>query len=69
MKTFVHLWQCLGEFFLEWEIFQTEVVEKIKVHILLSVTFFRKSHPLWDNVEKYDYTLITNLMHWLLFYS
>jgi len=32
--------------------FQTKVVEKIKTHILFSVTFFRKSCRLWDNVEK-----------------
>jgi len=30
---------------------QTKVVEKIKTHILCSVTFFRKSCRLWDNVE------------------
>ena len=33
--------------------FQTKVVEKIKTHILCSITFFRKSCRLWDNVEKY----------------
>jgi len=43
----------LAHFFLEWEIFQTKVVEKIKTHILFSVTVFRKSCRLWDNVEKY----------------
>ena len=52
-KTFSHLWQYLAKFFLEWEMFQTKFVEKIKTHILSSVTFFRKSHRLWDNVEKY----------------
>jgi hypothetical protein len=31
----------------------TNVVEKIKTCILCSVTFFRKSCRLWDNVEKY----------------
>ena len=25
----------------------------MKTHILCSITFFRKSHRLWDNVEKY----------------
>jgi len=30
-----------------------KVAENIKTHILYSVTFFRKSCPLWDNVEKY----------------
>jgi len=33
--------------------FQTKVVEKIKTHILCSVTFFRKSCRLWEYVEKY----------------
>ena len=33
--------------------FQTKVVEKIKTHILCSVTLFRKSCRLWVNVEKY----------------
>jgi len=31
--------------------FQTKVVEKIKTHILYSVTCFRKLYRLWDNVE------------------
>jgi hypothetical protein len=39
MKTFSHLWQYIVEFFLEWEIFQIKVVEKIKIHILCSTTF------------------------------
>ena len=34
MKTYVHLWSYLAEFFLEWEIFQIKVVEKIKTHVL-----------------------------------
>jgi hypothetical protein len=53
MKTFRHIGRYLAKFFLELEIFQTKVVEKIKPHILHSVTFFRKSHRLWHNVEKY----------------
>ena len=46
----------LSQFCLEWEMFQTEVVEKIKTYILCSATFFpphRKSFRLWENVEKY----------------
>jgi len=31
-----HIDEYLAEFFLEWEIFQTKVVEKIKTHILCS---------------------------------
>jgi hypothetical protein len=34
--------------------FQTKVVEKIKTHILCSLTFCRKLCRLWDNVEKYS---------------
>jgi len=33
--------------------FQTKVVEKIKTHILCSVTFPRKWRRLCDNMEKY----------------
>jgi hypothetical protein len=34
-------------------IFHTKAVEKMKIHVLCSITFFRKSCRLWDNVEKY----------------
>ena len=46
----------LDELFLQWEMFQTKIVEKIKTHILCSVTFFPKIVPLWDNAEKYGRT-------------
>ena len=36
---------------LEWDIFQTTVVEKIKTHVLGTINFFPKIAPLWDNVE------------------
>ena len=52
MKTNLYLWY-IAEFFLEWEMFETKVVEEIKIHILCAVTFFnQKSCHLWDNVEK-----------------
>ena len=51
MKTDVHLWSYLAEF-LECEMFQTEVSEKIETHIF-SKHFVRKSCRLCDNVEKY----------------
>ena len=56
MKSNIHIWSYLAEFFLEWEVFQTNVLEKIKkkTHFVLSNFFFlRKSYRLWDNVEKY----------------
>jgi len=31
--------------------FHTKVVEKIKTHILYSITLFPKSYRLWDNVQ------------------
>ena len=34
MKTNVHLWQCVAEFFLEREMFETKFVEKMKEHVL-----------------------------------
>jgi hypothetical protein len=55
MKTDLHFWRYLAHFFLEWEMFQTKVIEKIKTHILSTVIFSpRNSCRLWDNVKKYD---------------
>jgi len=54
MKTNVHLWSNLAHFVLEWEMFRTKVVEKIKTRILLFNNFHRKSHLLRNNVEKYS---------------
>ena len=56
MKTNGRLWSYLAQFFSEREMFQTKVVQKIKTHILCSVTFSLKSCRLWDNVEKKNYT-------------
>jgi hypothetical protein len=52
-EDFLHLWQYLAEFLLEWEMFQVEVVKKTKTHILRSVTVCRKSRLLWENVKEY----------------
>ena len=40
-------------FFLEWEMFWKEVLEKMKAHILCSKNFVQKLCSLWDNVEKH----------------
>ena len=49
----IHIF-LLTHFFLEWEMLQTEFVQKIKTHILCSVTHvFRKPYRLRDKVEKY----------------
>ena len=39
MKKFSHLCKYIAKIFLESEIFYAKVVEKIKIHILYSVTF------------------------------
>ena len=53
MKTNIYLWAYLAQLFLEWEMFETKVVEEIKTNILFSVIIFKKSCLLWDNVEKF----------------
>jgi len=52
-KINVHIWWYLVHLSLEWEVFQRNVVEKIKTNIMLNNFFFsRKSYRLWDNVQK-----------------
>jgi len=53
MKTNIHFWSYLTQFLSEWKMFHIKVVEKIKTHILCSITFPRKWCHLWDNVGKY----------------
>jgi hypothetical protein len=53
MKTDVNLWSYLAQFFLELEIFQTNVVQEIKIQVLCSKTFFRKSCRFLYTVEEY----------------
>jgi hypothetical protein len=52
MKMNIHFWSYFAQFFLEWNMFQTKIVEKIETHILCHVPFFLKSFRLWDNVGK-----------------
>jgi hypothetical protein len=49
----MHLLLYVAEFFLEWEILQTRIVQKIKIGILCSITVFRKLRSLWDKGGKY----------------
>ena len=42
----------LAESCSEWEIFQTKFAEEINNTRFTFDNFFRKSHRLWDNVEK-----------------
>ena len=56
MKTNVHVLSYLAEFFLEWKMFQKTVVQKIEVHILCSITCFRKCavYEMWKNIVQRD---------------
>jgi hypothetical protein len=40
MKTNTHVWPYPAQFFLELGMLQAKVIEKIKTHILCSVSFF-----------------------------
>ena len=53
MNTNIHILSYLAQFFLEWEPFQTKVVEKIKTHLFCAITVSRKSRRTRDNVQKY----------------
>jgi hypothetical protein len=53
MKTNIYFWSYLAQFFLQWDMFQAKIVEKIKTHIIYYIIYIRKSYSLWDNVEKY----------------
>ena len=68
MKTDIHYWSYLAQFFLEWEMLQTEVVQKNQnTHFMFNnIFFFRKSFCLWDNVVKYGragQAIVDNMAH------
>jgi hypothetical protein len=54
MKTIVRFWSYLAQFFFEYEMFQTKVLEKNKPRFIFSNFCFLKSSRLWYNVEKYS---------------
>ena len=45
-------WPYLSQFFSEGRMFQSSVVEKIKIYVLCLI-FLKKSCLLWDKVEKH----------------
>ena len=54
MKTNIHFWSYLAQFFLEWEMFQTEVVEKAQTHVLYSANLSSENRVFyeikWENI-------------------
>ena len=53
MKTNAHFWSYLAEFFVKWEVFQTDVAEEIKTHFMFSNFFFSKIMPFLDNRKNF----------------
>jgi hypothetical protein len=63
VKTNVHFWSYLTQF-LEWEIFRTKVVKKLKIYILFEITvlFFKKhaiDEIMWKNIVELDRSQLT----------
>jgi len=54
MQTDIHMWSYVAHFFLEWEMFQTKVVEKIKTHFVFSIFYFFENRAfyeiMWKNI-------------------
>jgi hypothetical protein len=53
VKTNRHFWLYLAQFFLEWEVFQTKVLEEIKTHILNSITIFFLNRDVYEIMWKH----------------
>jgi len=58
----------LPQFFLKWKIFQTKVADKIKTHILCSITF-SENHAankiMWKNIVELDRPPMTICRTWI----
>jgi len=52
MKTNIHFWLYLSQFFLEWKIFKTKVVEKITTHFISSITFPPENRGVYEIMRK-----------------
>jgi len=65
MKTDIHLLSYLPQFFLEWKMFQTKVVEKIKKHILCSMFLFNRAvyEIMWKNIVERGKATDGNMAH------
>jgi hypothetical protein len=52
MNTNIHFRSYIAQFFLEWKLFRTEVIEKLETHILCSANFFENGavyEIMWKN--------------------
>jgi hypothetical protein len=53
VRAYIHFLSYPAHFLLEWEIFRTSVIEKIKTHVFYSVTFFENRvvyEKMWKNI-------------------
>ena len=56
MTTTSHFWSYLAEFFLEWKMLHTEVVEEIKTHFVFNNIFFENPtiyEIMWKNIVQW----------------
>jgi hypothetical protein len=57
----MHMWSYTAQFLLEWEMFQTKVLEKITTNILLTKKSFSQKHNnIFNNVK-----IAANLHYWI----
>jgi len=52
MKTDIHFLSYLAQFSLEWEMFQTKFVQKIKTHILIFNILFPENRAVYEIMWK-----------------
>ena len=48
MTTNIYLWSYLAQYFLEWKMFQTKVVDEIKTHVLHAITFSFENRVVYE---------------------
>jgi hypothetical protein len=52
MKTNIHFWSYLAQFFLEWKMFRTEVTEKLETHVTFSKFFLFEIRAVYEEMWK-----------------
>jgi len=52
VKINIHFLSYFAEFFLEREMFQTKIVQKIKTYILLPIFFFFENRAVYEIIWK-----------------
>ena len=68
MKTNIQFLLYFAQFFLEWEMFRTEIVEKIKTHFLFSNFIFENRavyEIMWKNIVEWGRPQMTMWRAWI----